>query len=507
MCPGVYSQTPLMFDDEIHCSFKGGDRQMAALTPEQRAADREAQRDEINYFQDKRSVGASECAWRIYSFDMNNRYPPVQRLTAHLENGQTCYHENGEERDDLARRVAAGPPATTLTAWFDSNRAHHDQPSVHYLYPDMPAHCVYNKSTKAWKERARGAPSVGRVFSIQPSAGDAYYLRLLLYNEHSRGKTSFNDLLTYNGIRMVSFRDVCREIGLLADDAEYDGTMSDAVQSGMPSSIRELFVSILLFCEPADPRGLFEKYWSGMGEDLKHALERNRIDTTEVTDDVVRTRVLMDIHDRMASHGKTLEQFGMPEIEPELRNIVIRFDNTLRLARLPREIREELSYDADAEKERAETSMGSLTDDQRLIVAAIKEAVDEATPKAVVVQAIAGAGKTFVLNTLLSYVRGKGEVALAAATSGIAATLLQGGRTAHSRFGIPTDVKSNTFSNFSAQSASAQLFRRARLIVWDEAPMAHKHMLDCLDRSLRDLFGCEEPFGGKVIVLTGDRGG
>ena len=404
---------------------------MAAVTPEQRAADREARRDEIKYFQDKRSVGASECAWRIYSFDMNNRYPPVQRLTVHLENGQTCYHPTGESREALAQRVAAGPPATTLTAWFQWNRDHHDQPSVHYLYPDMPAHCVYNKSNKSWKERSRGAPSVGRVYSIQPSAGEAYYLRLLLYNEHSRGRTSFDDLLTYNGTEMGSYRDVCREIGLLADDAEYDGTMADAAQSGMPSSIRELFVSILLFCEPSDPKGLFEKYWSDMGEDFKHALERNRIDTIEVTDEVVQTRVLMDLQDRLASQHKTLGHFGMPQVEPHLRDIVIRLDHTLQLAMLPREIREELSYDAEAEKAKAESNMRQLTDAQRLIVDAIKQAIDEKTNKAVFVQAIAGAGKTFVLNTLLSYVRGEGKVALAAATSGIAATLLQGGRTSH----------------------------------------------------------------------------
>ena len=34
--------------------------------------------------------------------------------------------------------------------------------------------------------------------------------------------------------------------------------------------------------------------------------------------------------------------------------------------------------------------------------------------------------------------------------------------------------------------------------------MAHKHMLECLDRSLKDICGCNDLFGGKIIVLTGD---
>ena len=44
-----------------------------------------------------------------------------------------------------------------------------------------------------------------------------------------------------------------------------------------------------------------------------------------------------------------------------------------------------------------------------------------------------GTGKTFLSCTLLATVREKGEIALATATSGIAATLLPNARTIHSR--------------------------------------------------------------------------
>jgi hypothetical protein len=40
-------------------------------------------------------------------------------------------------------------------------------------------------------------------------------------------------------------------------------------------------------------------------------------------------------------------------------------------------------------------------------------------------------------NLLLAKVRREGDIALAVASSGIAALLLEGGRTAHSRFMIP----------------------------------------------------------------------
>ena len=48
-----------------------------------------------------------------------------------------------------------------------------------------------------------------------------------------------------------------------------------------------------------------------------------------------------------------------------------------------------------------------------------------------------GTGKTFILNLILAEIRKKGEIALAVASSGVAATLLHGGRTAHSALKLP----------------------------------------------------------------------
>eukprot|EP00965_Chrysotila_dentata_P216084 6189164-Pleurochrysis_carterae.AAC.1 len=48
-----------------------------------------------------------------------------------------------------------------------------------------------------------------------------------------------------------------------------------------------------------------------------------------------------------------------------------------------------------------------------------------------------GTGKTYTLNTILTELRSKSQIALAVASSGIAAILLNGGRTFHSRFMPP----------------------------------------------------------------------
>ncbi|KAE9542286.1 hypothetical protein AGLY_003413 [Aphis glycines] len=55
-----------------------------------------------------------------------------------------------------------------------------------------------------------------------------------------------------------------------------------------------------------------------------------------------------------------------------------------------------------------------------------------------------GTGKTFLINLLLAQIRSSGKVALAVASSGIAANLLSGGRTAHLTFKLPLNVLFDT---------------------------------------------------------------
>jgi ATP-dependent DNA helicase PIF1 len=68
-----------------------------------------------------------------------------------------------------------------------------------------------------------------------------------------------------------------------------------------------------------------------------------------------------------------------------------------------------------------------------------------------------GTSKTFLYKALLARVRSEGLIAIATATSGIAASILPGGRTAHSRFKIPIKLADNSTCNFTKQSGTAEL--------------------------------------------------
>ena len=116
----------------------------------------------------------------------------------------------------------------------------------------------------------------------------------------------------------------------------------------------------------------------------------------------------------------------------------------------------------------------------------------------------AGCGKTFLENVLLATVRAAGGEAIAVATSGIAASLLDGGTTAHSRFRIPINVSDTSTCDLRKRTEAADTILRCRLLVWDEAGMAHRRAVEAVDRSLRDIRESDAPFGGLLTLFAGD---
>ena len=86
-----------------------------------------------------------------------------------------------------------------------------------------------------------------------------------------------------------------------------------------------------------------------------------------------------------------------------------------------------------------------------------------------------GTGKTFLINLLLSKVRGQQSVAIDAASKGIAATVLPNGRTAHTSFNLPLNFAKidQASCTISCASNKAQVLEKAKLMVWNECTLAH----------------------------------
>lgn len=59
-------------------------------------------------------------------------------------------------------------------------------------------------------------------------------------------------------------------------------------------------------------------------------------------------------------------------------------------------------------------------------------------------------------------------------------------------------------SPISPTDSRGALIRKSSLIIWDEAPMANRAVLACVDETCRRVMQSTQPFGGKVVVLLGD---
>ena len=67
-------------------------------------------------------------------------------------------------------------------------------------------------------------------------------------------------------------------------------------------------------------------------------------------------------------------------------------------------------------------------------------------------------GKTFLYQTVMHILRGQGKIALAVAPTGIASTLLDGGRTLHSRFKLPVPFDEISVSTHYSKLTSSWNF-------------------------------------------------
>ena len=116
-------------------------------------------------------------------------------------------------------------------------------------------------------------------------------------------------------------------------------------------------------------------------------------------------------------------------------------------------------------------------------------------------------GKTFVIKLILASIRSKKDTALAIASSGIAATFLPGGRTAHSALKLPLNLHSTEIPtcNISKSSGMGKVLQQCKLTIWDECTMAQKKIARGSGSMLKkDLRGNSKPFGSTLILLAGD---
>ena len=445
--------------------------------------------DELKQYLNARYVSPPEAIWRQFEFRLHASSPPVTRLQIHLPDEHRITFNAAEETlEDVVSRTAHYN--TSLTEYFVINNI--NALARDTLYQDMPKYFTWNSTEKKWNTRKKGT-SIGRMYFVGPSGGERFFLRTLL--TVVKGARSYEDIRSVDGNVCETFKAACVARGLYESDDEWHQCLTEASVMQTGSQLRSLFITILTHGPPANPSNLWEDHKVNLSDDCAHRLRQHGIDVP--TEDQIYSLALLHIQDELArTLGKTLVDYGLPEpdqgLAAELHIEAIRL------------IRDQLETDLPALQEKLKAAIPTLNADQKIARNAIIDAYEAGNHGVFFIDGPGGTGKTYLENIILQSVRSKNDIALAVASSGIAALLLDKGWTAHSRFKIPLQLTPTSQCAITRQSDLAKLLRRTKLIIWDEAPMMHKMAFETLDRTLRDILDNDHPFGGLIIVMCGD---
>ncbi|KAK7340503.1 hypothetical protein VNO77_21209 [Canavalia gladiata] len=432
--------------------------------------------DEIKLYYDCRYLSSCEAAWRTFAFDIHHREPAVERLSFHLHEQQYIIFKDDDSLQELTDRPSSR--RTKFLAWMEANAKFDEAKNL--TYAEFPTKFVWKQTHHEWTRRKRGF-SIGRLHFVPPGTGELYYLRLLL--NKVRGPQSYADIRTVNNITYRTFKEACYTIGLLDDDREYIDAIKQATnQLERPEFVWQTTIPVLT---------------DDILYNQRRALQQPGL---IIPEEEIEILALFEIHKLLQSHNKSLSNYPtMPQ--PDM-STINHCNNVLIL--------DELQYDRQELAKQHQTYLSTITLEQQSIYSKIMDAVSIGEGKLFFLYGYGGTRKTFLWKTISAGIRSKGDIVLTVASSGIAALLLPGGRTAHSRFNIPINIHEDSICNIKQGSQLAELIVKAKLIIWDEAPMTHKHCFEAVDKTFKDILSfsnpdsCHKPFGGKVIVFGGD---
>ncbi|XP_076038998.1 ATP-dependent DNA helicase Pif1-like [Oratosquilla oratoria] len=148
-----------------------------------------------------------------------------------------------------------------------------------------------------------------------------------------------------------------------------------------------------------------------------------------------------------------------------------------------------------------------LNVDQREVYDKIIDCLNELNnTKLKFLDAPGGTGKTFLLNLILAKNKVINGKSISVASSGIASTLLDEGKTVHSMFKLPfsSSISDEFTTSIRKNSKLWNYIKNCDLIIWDEAAMSHKNMLEAVNKTFKEIKNSNDPFGNVTVLLAGD---
>ena len=444
--------------------------------------------DEMKWHQMMRYVGSTEGCWRIFDFKMHYRSHSVLALNIHLPDCQSIIFTLPLSEADIEK---ARLRRTHLLAWFELNKS--DTNARELKITDLCEHYWFENYENSWLPRKRvHGKQLSRLQNISPRQDQLYFLRTLLL--HVTGAQSFEDIRTYKNIEYETFKDACVARGLLRDDQEWMRCMEEASEFSMPIQLRNLFVMICVCQNPLNAKAILDKFSKPMSEDFERLTANQKLIDNLLFDSLAQ---IFERYD--ADHVR----FGIPIADRELLNASPFLNSAYMINTSLLSAAQHASL--------AKEFQDKLNTEQQIIFSSIMIDVsdmDEPRDKCSFIDGPGGCGKTFLFKALLHTCRAQELVVVSVAWTGMAAELIDGGRTAHSTFRLPFNLHEDSIARVNSNSKQGQLLQKARLILWDEASQVPVTAYSCVNRLLQDLAVDHRRkkilFGGTAFTLCGD---
>ncbi|ETV87170.1 hypothetical protein H257_02145 [Aphanomyces astaci] len=397
--------------------------------------ERQPMLDEAREYVEGRYVSSLEAITRIRCYDLQRMSHAVEVLPVHEKDQQHCTYDETHD----AESVVARNQKTKLTFFFlacaQGLTGIDGVPAKNCLYLDFPQYFRFEQKTKLWVGRKNHIKVIGRIDSVSPRQKERFYIRTLLC--HKYGPTTFEDLRTVHGTLYPTYEEAALSMGLLENDEEYVVCIRQATLDCMDGQLHELFANILVHCLLASTRSLFDQFKTDfMDKRLRNLRRCNKTLQEPLSEDMMLGKAMfytLKSIDNCFQHHRlslldypTLPQLHEFEVFRDLGERRPLDDPISRLYVI------ETSYTRAALDDVLVTA-ATMTDEHRSFVTTVLAQIyDHASGKAYFLQCEGGSGKSYVSQIMLAKVRDKGDIALAVASSGLAALLLMGGTTAHS---------------------------------------------------------------------------
>ena len=441
--------------------------------------------DEISLYLRGRYLCSMDCYWRILGHETYPASSPAVNIIKVIS-------------DQNASLLIKENKVTDLIVYFNrpdnlQNFKYADIFNMYMWSYEKPKRNIYernelyaiqipgiNKIVYLYKKKST-KKSITRLEIVSITAGELFYLRLILYNFN---RASFEDCKCFARISYSTYQEAAIAAGIVKDKNEVFTCFEEALKFpfNTPAELRSLFVMTTIQGYPTLKILQEQKFKEMLYTDFYHDYEEDN--PVAAWNDLLR-----DLCSRFESEGKNMQDYGLP---------------------LPKDMKtelevEKLKYDPDMQRKLYLSLCNQTpnTHEQQQIFDEIACAIKHKQTRLFYIQGQAGSGKSTLAKKLMAWSRSNNKLCAGCASTGLAATIYEGFETAHSLFKFPVVEDDEREADVPIQCQLQhhknryEFLKATDFILWDEFPSCDREVFEAAYNAL-------DGFENKVVVTMGD---